>query len=238
MTCGALDDSVRLYDGDLNLTTNQEVQLAAADHLAHAPPPRGRASTSAPHHRRTSSPGAHGRLVCGLLALTLTVAGCGGDGEQPAGTPVATGPSTSATTLPPSPTSLPDPVTSAPTTTSTGAALAVLAGEYVGSTGGSGEVTIGADGTARFEAPDLTACPSCSTASAPRATIDFKVTTVDPGGAAGSYRATGVITAESNPADVVARRAGPVGSVVQLVLVAGRRLTLGFLPTNDVLTKI
>jgi len=131
-------------------------------------------------------------------------------------------------------TTVPLVVTSIPSTTSASVAVSVFAGQYRGATGGAGEAVINADGTGRFDAPDLTACPSCSTASAPRATIDFRLTSASKGPEGGGYRATGVITAESDPADTIARRAGPVGSSITASVV-GKGLSLSFLSGPDLL---
>lgn len=63
------------------------------------------------------------------------------------------------------------------------------------------------DGASRFTAPDLTACHhatdgSGSDATAPPATIDFQLRDlVNPPNAPDLLDATGVITAESDPAD-------------------------------------
>ncbi len=85
------------------------------------------------------------------------------------------------------------------------------------STGSSGALFIRSDGASRFDNVDLTACPSCNTAMAPHAAIDFTLTTISPPGDPGSYNATGAITDESDPAN--ARTfAGPVGAPVKLSL--------------------
>jgi hypothetical protein len=99
----------------------------------------------------------------------------------------------------------------------TSANVSVFAGHYEGPTGGSGGAVINRAGSGKFSSPDLTACPSCSDGSAPRATIDFKLTRVtetSPG-----YRATGVVTAESDPKDAAA--VGPVGTGVTATLAEG-----------------
>ncbi len=138
----------------------------------------------------------------------------------------------------------------APTTTpppTPPAGLAAIAGNYEGSTGSSGALFIRSDGASRFTDVDLTACPSCSTASAPEATVDFSLKTITATGPPGSYRATGLITAESDPAD--ARTfAGPVGATVVVTAYPPNTLTdaapqypalrISFLPDNDVLTKL
>jgi hypothetical protein len=53
----------------------------------------------------------------------------------------------------------------------------------------------------------------------------------------GGYRATGVITAESNSKDAAARQIGPVGSLFEAVLTSGGALTITFLPANNVLLR-
>lgn len=112
----------------------------------------------------------------------------------------------------------------------------MFAGTYVGSTGGSGIAQIKDDGNGRFEVPDLIACPSCSNASAPRATIDFKLTAAVPTGS-GSYRGTGVITAESNPSLAAAIGAGAVGASIEAALSAAGGLSLSFLRPEIVLLR-
>jgi len=121
------------------------------------------------------------------------------------------------------------------TTTTPSAGVAVFAGRFHGGTGASGGAIINTDGSGQFDNVDLTACPLCSNASAPHATIDFKLSAVTSAGA-GGYRATGVITAESDPADA-ARSAGPVGSSLVAQLTSAGGLTFSFLPSNDVLIR-
>jgi len=125
----------------------------------------------------------------------------------------------------------------APTTTTVQAtSLSVFGGRYVGSTGGSGNAEIKDDGSGRFDVPDLIACPSCSNASAPRATIDFKLTAAVPTGS-GGYRGTGVITAQSNPAQAAAIGADAVGASIEATLSAAGGLTLSFLRPENVLLR-
>lgn len=112
----------------------------------------------------------------------------------------------------------------------------VFAGQYAGQTGSSGAAVITGDGTGRFQDVDLTACPTCSTAHAPRATVDFKLTTVAALGDPGYYKATGVITAESDPADARGF-AGPVGATVVLSMLPQGDLAISFLPANDLLSR-
>ncbi len=128
--------------------------------------------------------------------------------------------------------------TAAPTTTVAPAPYAAIAGQYVGSTGSSGTLSIsGTDGASRFSQPDSTACPSCSTATAPMATVDFRINSIVNLGDPDANRATGVITAESDPAD--ARTiAGPVGSTVVVRTFPPKDLTLSFLPVSDVLHRL
>ncbi len=136
----------------------------------------------------------------------------------------STVPSSATTTSPP-----------LPRTTAPATSPSVFAGRYHGSTGASGGAVINADGSGQFDNIDPTACPSCSNASAPHATISFELGTVTTA-PAGGYRATGLITAESDPADA-AKFAGPVGSSIVAQLTAAGGLTFSFLPSNDVLIR-
>jgi len=148
-----------------------------------------------------------------LAVIVLLASACGGgpsgssaDGAKATGTTsVSTTVGATSTTVVAVATSA--PATTAPPTTAPSAGILVFAGDYVGSTGGSGNALIKDDGSGRFDVPDLVACATCSTASAPRATINFKLTAAAPTGS-GGYRGTGTITAESNPA--LATTSGPV----------------------------
>jgi hypothetical protein len=117
-----------------------------------------------------------------------------------------------------------------------GPSFAGIAGYYLGSTGSSGDLFIRADGASRFTGLDFTACPRCSTATAPSDTIDFSLTTLIPLTSPGGYRAEGSITAGSDPADAI-KLAGPVGSKVVVTIDAHGGLLLSFLPDTDVLRK-
>lgn len=177
----------------------------------------------------------------GLLVLGVVSTACGG-GSSPGGTAAATsvvqssavttvaGVTTTTSVAPTTPSAVPTPSTVQTTS------LSVFAGNFIGPTGGAGNALIKDDGTGRFEVADLIACPSCSTASAPRGTIDFKLTSAAPTGS-GGYRGTGAITAESNPAQAAAIGAGPVGSSFEATLSAAGGLNLGFLRSGTVLLR-
>lgn len=122
------------------------------------------------------------------------------------------------------------------TTASTGRLLG-LAGQYEGKAGSSGSLFVRSDGASRFDNVDPTACPSCNSAQAPHATIDFTLTTISPPGDPGSYTASGAITDESDPAN--ARTfAGPVGAAVKLSVSPPGTLTVSFLAPPDHLCKV
>lgn len=191
--------------------------------------------------RHTGSRPRRWKTAWAALALAFAVSACGEGGRPEAERTAVTRvvPGTTDTTLVDFATS----TSVAPATTSTPAtavlpttSLAVFAGNYVGSTGGSGDALIKDDGSGRFDLPDLIACPSCSNASAPRATIDFKLSAAAATGS-GSYRGTGVITAQSNPAAAAAIGAGPVGASFKATLTAAGGLTLGFLRSENVLLR-
>lgn len=114
--------------------------------------------------------------------------------------------------------------------------LSAIAGYYLGSTGSSGQLFIRSDGASRFTGLDFSACPRCSTATAPKETIDFSLTTLTLLKRLGEYRAEGTITTESDPADAV-KLAGPVGSKVLVTITPGDNLQLSFLPATDILGK-
>lgn len=176
-----------------------------------------------------------------LTVILLLGSACGGAGESSGDNGRATEASSIPTSVEAPSTTVETAITSAPATTtppttSPSASLGVFVGRYVGSTGGSGGAEIKDDGSGRFEIADQIACPSCSTASAPRATIDFKLTAPAPTGS-GGYRATGVITAESNPALATAIGAGPVGVSFEATLSAAGGLTLSFLRPENVLLR-
>jgi len=63
-------------------------------------------------------------------------------------------------------------------------------------------------GTGHLSYPDLTACPSCSMASAPEGTIEFELTSVTNG------EGTGSVTASSD------RSNGAIGAPVEVSLTA------------------
>jgi hypothetical protein len=179
-----------------------------------------------------------------LALLLLATSACGGPSGSPGANDNATGTSdvvtteaVTATTVVAPTTSTPAPTAPPTSTTVPATSLSVFAGSYVGSTGGSGGASIKEDGSGRFDSPDLTACPSCSNASAPRANIDFKLTAA-VATASGGYRGTGVITALSNPAHAAAIGAGAVGATVEAVLTPAGALTLSFLRPENVLMRI
>jgi hypothetical protein len=190
--------------------------------------------------------GAGRRAISASRAAALTVilllgSACGGAGESSGDSGRAAEASSIPASVEAPSTAVETPTTSAsattpPPTTSPSASLAVFVGRYVGSTGGSGNAEIKDDGSGRFEIADLIACPSCSTASAPGASIDFKLTAPAPTGS-GGYRVTGVITAASNPVVATAIGAGAVGSSFEATLSAAGGLTLSFLRPENVLLR-
>jgi hypothetical protein len=117
-----------------------------------------------------------------------------------------------------------------------GPSFSAIDGYYYGSTGSSGDLFIRADGASRFTGLDFTACPRCSTATAPSDTIDFSLTALIPLTSPGGYRAEGTITAGSDPADAI-KLAGPVGSKVVVLIAVDGSLRLSFLPSTDVLRR-
>jgi len=126
-------------------------------------------------------------------------------------------------------------VTTAPSET-----FSAIAGLYVGSTGGSGELVIFPDGLARFTAPNTVACPTCSNATAPPGTIEITLTSLARTANRG-YVASGTITAESDAA--WAAEIGttpsekPIGSSADLTVSPLGQLSLSFLPPDDVLIR-
>ncbi len=166
-----------------------------------------------------------------FVLMVLLASACGGASGSSGNVGKAAASSREATTVV-TVTTLPP----APDSTAPSASLSVFAGKYAGSTGSSGNADIKDDGSGRFDAPDLSACASCSNASAPRATIDFKFTSAVPTGS-GRYQGTGVITAESNPAQAAAVGAGAVGVSIEASLSAAGGLTLSFLRPEIVLLR-
>jgi hypothetical protein len=112
----------------------------------------------------------------------------------------------------------------------------------VAGTADGGELFIRSDGASRFRGPDQVACPTCITAGAPLATLDFSLAVLRSDGH-GGYGATGRITAESDPAWAAdlgtgPPGAGPVGSTVSVAVDAAGVLSLSFLPADDQLTRV
>jgi len=104
----------------------------------------------------------------------------------------------------------------------------------VAGTADGGTLYIRSDGASRFSAPDDVACPTCTTAGSPLATLDFSLNTLTATGA-GSYRGTGVLTETSDP--TWAQQLSPtatVGAPVSLTDDNGA-VTLSFLPSLDIL---
>ena len=105
-----------------------------------------------------------------------------------------------------SPCSSSPPSTTSPTTTQTLSAFAAIAGTW-----GAHEesLTINSNGTGLLRYPDLTACPSCSLASAPPGSVAFTLTSVR------NNVTTGSVTASSDPNNWT------LGQPVQVSLAAG-----------------
>jgi hypothetical protein len=144
----------------------------------------------------------------------------------PASVPAATTPSTKATVS---------------TTVTTQLSFSGIAGAYIAGTADGGSLYIRSDGASRFRGPDPVACPACSTATSPIATLDFTLRMLRSTSAGASW-ATGTITAESDAAWAAGlgsgpRGAGPVGSAMSLTVAVNGALTLSFLPANDVLRR-
>lgn len=118
-------------------------------------------------------------------------------------------------------------------TASTGPSFGKIAGWYAGGTADAGWLYIGSDGASRYRAPDSVACPTCMTASAPIASLDFSLSALSSTGS-GAYTASGTVTATSDPAwaTQISPRA-TVGSLISLTLAPGGRLSLSVLPPND-----
>jgi hypothetical protein len=91
-----------------------------------------------------------------------------------------------------------------------------------------------------YSAPDPTACPTCTTATAPLETVGFRLTRIGPTGA-GTTTATGIVTSEGSvpgPNGALSGFPGIVGGPVTLALSRAGDVTLSFLPGTDVLRKI
>jgi hypothetical protein len=112
--------------------------------------------------------------------------------------------------------------------------FAAVTGTYVAGTADGGSLFMRSDGASRYRYPDVDAC-QCSTASAPIATVDFTLSTLVPtSGGSGHYRATGQITAESDPM-TGKPFAGAIGSSVTVTIGPAGSATVSFLPSNIVL---
>ncbi len=175
------------------------------------------------------------------LVGALLLAACSGGGKNatpPVTTAKTTGTTADATTttttvLSPSTTTsttVVSPTTQPPSTLT----YAPVTGTYYGGTADQGWLYIRSDGASRYRYPDDGAC-QCSTSSAPIANVDFSLTSlVATSGGHGHYRATGRITAESDP---VSGRplAGPIGSAVTVTIGPAGSAMVSFLPSNIVL---
>lgn len=118
---------------------------------------------------------------------------------------------------------------------SSGPSFARIAGWYAGGTADAGWLYIRSDGASRYRSPDSVACPTCMTASAPIASLDFSLSALSSTGP-GTYTASGTVTATSDPA--WAAQFSPkatVGSPISLTIAAPGQLSLSVLLPNDVL---
>lgn len=165
-----------------------------------------------------------------VLSSTMALSACSGP------TPITTEPTTTVTGH-------------ETTTTSSGSAttlasepnFSVIEGTYIGGTADAGSLFVRADGASRFSGPDTVACPTCVTATAPLATVDFSLTILHATGG-GAQSASGSITAESDPAWAAQLGsgppgAGPIGAALSLTVSATGTLALSFLPADDQLQK-
>jgi hypothetical protein len=118
--------------------------------------------------------------------------------------------------------------------TSTPATFAAVTGTYSGGTADEGNLYIRSDGASRYRYPDEDAC-QCSTATAPIAFVDFSLTSlIATGGGPGNYRATGRITAESDPT-TGSHLAGSIGSSVTVTINPPGSAVVSFLLPNNIL---
>ena len=179
-------------------------------------------------------------VIVAFAAATLLVAGCGGAKHETTGTTLAVGGTVAPTTTTVPSTTSPTTATTiagATTTVVPGLTIASVSGTYVAGTADGGYLYIRADGASRFLAPDGSACPACSTADSPIASIDFGMQSIALG-ASDTSTATGVVTATSD-APWAARfpTAPKAGSSVSVTFSASRRtLNISFLPGTDPLT--
>jgi len=186
--------------------------------------------------RRGTGATAAPALLAIALGATLLLAACqSGHTAAPATSGKAT--STTSASARTTTTSTLSPATSATTVTSppsTTATFAAVTGTYSGGTADAGYLYIRSDGASRYRYPDDDAC-QCATATAPIAYIDFSLTSlVATGGSPGDYRATGRITAESDPT-TGSQTAGPVGSSVTVTIGPPGSAVVSFLLPNNVL---
>jgi hypothetical protein len=192
------------------------------------------------------SPTNRSRLLGIAVGATLALAACqGGHTAAPATTGKTTSTTRAAapTTTTPTTTPAPSTTTSAGTSTTvtspagpttTTATFAAVTGTYSGGTADAGNLYIRADGASRYRYPDEDAC-QCSTAAAPIAYVDFSLTSLVPTGSVhGDYRATGRITAESDPT-TGSQVAGPIGSSVTVTIAPPGSAVVSFLLPNNVL---
>jgi hypothetical protein len=171
--------------------------------------------------------------VCLLVVLGLAVTACGSTSRPKVSTTLTiTSPTNQARSLGVTePTSTPESST-APSRPS----FAGITGTYVAGTADGGWLYIRSDGASRFRAPDTTACPTCTTSSAPMASLDFSLKSISSSGPS-AYAATGTITATSDPAWASQLSLGAtVGSPISLTVAPGGHVTVSFLPSKDVLT--
>ena len=168
-------------------------------------------------HRSRAVPVITAALVAGLI-----VSGCGSAGARHGATttssPAPAAPASAAASAA-APASTAPPVTRSATVAARGPDFSTIAGSYVAGTADGGWLYIRSDGASRLKLPDPVACPTCSTATAPIATLDFSLRTLRPS-TPGGYVATGRITAESDPA-AAPPGAGGIGSPVTVTVASG-----------------
>ena len=174
--------------------------------------------------------------VLSAVVAVLTITGCSSASHTSSS---ATSSSTTTAQNPVTTTSSGTARTSTRATSATGASssasFSAIAGTYTAGTADGGWLYLRSDGATRLRAPDTVACPSCSTADAPIASIDLSLTSIS-GQASSGYRASGKVTATSDPTWATQiSPAATLGSPVSLTVDPHRRLSLDLLPQNDVL---